>query len=152
MTCIFSIGLFAGGTLNHSESTSAQSSNSSSAQTSQISLKSMIGKHYKVKALVLGDGKAIKFEGDLGIAESGIVLVYGDGTGNADEFHIYQIEERSSNTKWKISGDNGVGYIAIYPEFTTKHPESIMIEIEEHKNLHNTFILDRKPYDKPTLR
>ena len=142
--------LFVGGTLNHPESTPAQSSNSSSTQTSQISLKSMIGKHYLVKAFIMGKS-ILEFEGDLGIVESGILMVYGDGNGNADEFHVYQIKERTSNTKWKISSDRGDGYISISPEFTTKNPESIMIEIKEG-DLHNTFLLDSKPHNDRILK
>lgn len=124
---------------------------SSSTNTAQISLKSMMGKHYKVKSFVISKS-IIEFEGDFCVSEYGIVMVYGDGNGNVDSFHIYQIEEIINNTQWKISGDKGVGQITIYPEYTTKNPQSILIQIRENENSQNTYILDSKPYDKPTLK
>ncbi len=59
------------------------------AQVSPTSLNSMAGKHYAIVSLQVSNDLSTPFEGDLSVSPYGIVLVYGDGNGYADEFHIY---------------------------------------------------------------
>lgn len=123
------------------------------AHVSPTSLNSMVGKHYSIVSLQVSD-LSIPFEGDLSINPYGLVLVYGDGNGYADEFHIYGINDASNKLKWKVSkvlSDGKDGFIQLNPDFSSNNPDKISITIREGSTT-NTFILINKPHDMPTLK
>lgn len=129
----------------------SESVTKSSVQMSPTSLKSMVGKHYAIVSLQLSNEIILPLDGDLSIGQYGVVLALGDENGYADEFHIYSYKDTSNNLKWQISGDKGEGFIQLYPEYTKRIPDEILITIKEGGKA-NTFILKNKPHDAPTLK
>ncbi len=121
------------------------------AQVSPTSLNSMVGKHYAIVSLQVSNDLSIPFEGELSVSPYGIVLVYGDGSGYADEFHIYRLNDASNKLKWKVSSDGKNGFIQLNPDFSSKNPDKISITITEGSTT-NTYILMNKPHDTPTLK
>lgn len=121
------------------------------AQVSPTSLSDMVGKHYAIVSLQVSDDLSLPFEGDLSITPYGIMIVYGDGNGYADEFHIYTITEASNKLKWKISHDGKDGFLQLNPDFSSKNSDKILIVITDGSKT-NTFILINKPHDTPTLK
>lgn len=121
------------------------------AQVTPTSLSDMVGKHYAIVSLQVSDDLSLPFEGDLCITPYGIMIVYGDGNGYADEFHIYTLNEASNKLKWKISSDGKNGFLQLYPNFSSKNSDKILISITDSSKS-NTFILINKPHDTPTLK
>ena len=114
----------------------------------RISLNDMIGKHYVIIGLIT-ESSIWPLEGDLGIAKSGVVIVYGDGKGYADEFHVYSIEDLIKNTLWTTKNEKGEkGYI----ELIAYQDNYITVAIRENENKVNFYLIKDTPYDKPTLK
>lgn len=121
-------------------------STTTNIQSQKVTLNTMIGKHYIIEALVIGD-YSLPLEGDLGIAKSGLIIALGDGKGIAEEFHVYFIEKMVNDFKWNISSERGKGFIEILDQNTQR----ILIRVQEG-DINNIFVLKNKPYDKPTLK
>ena len=126
---------------------------STNTQSQDIFLNDMLGKHYKILAYVLSEENVLPIEGDLSISEAGIVIVWGDGNGHADEFHVYEIGQKIKKNLWTISKlddpkfKGKKGYVEIFAQDT----DTLLIIVADSEDNHNMYLIDKHAYNKPTL-